>query len=216
MTPGGGPWPGAAGARLPRAWHAVGADRVRVARLTAATRRRAAATAKLARLEAALMAADRPLSTRRLAEAASLIDAKEAAALLEALNARNDAAGTAFRAERVARGWRLLTRRHLAPWMDRLHARPTVHSLSAPLLETLTVVAYRQPCTRADVDAVRGVQSADLLKQLLIDKKLIRTAGEEQTLGRPFLYETTPKFLETFGLKSLAELPEIDGLPRPA
>ena len=161
------------------------------------------------------MAADRPLSTRRLAEAASLIDAKEAASLLEALNIRNDAACTAFRVERVARGWRLLTRRHLAPWMDRLHARPTVHSLSAPLLETLTVVAYRQPCTRADVDAVRGVQSADLLKQLLIDKKLIRTAGEEQTLGRPFLYETTPKFLETFGLKNLSELPEIEGLPRP-
>ncbi|WP_171189452.1 SMC-Scp complex subunit ScpB [Alienimonas chondri] len=175
-----------------------------------------AATAKLARLEAALMAADRPLSTRRLAEAASLIDTKEATALIEALNARNDAAGTAFRVERVARGWRLLTRRHLAPWLDRLHARPTVHSLSAPLLETLTVVAYRQPCTRADVDAVRGVQSADLLKQLLIDKKLIRTAGEEQTLGRPFLYETTPKFLETFGLRNLAELPEVEGLPRPA
>ena len=203
-------------ARRPAAWNPRPPARDRVARF--APPRSAgppAATAKLARVEAALISADRPLSTRRLAEAASLIDAKEATALLELLNARYDAAGTAFRAERVARGWRLLTRRHLAPWLDRLHARPATHALSAPLLETLTVVAYRQPCTRADVDAVRGVQSADLLKQLLIDKKLIRTAGEEQTLGRPFLYETTPKFLETFGLKSLGELPEIDGLPRP-
>ena len=210
------PAPPAARAR-PVPWRAAVPDRVRVNRFAPPPGAGAtAATAKLARLEAALFAADRPLSTRRLAEAASLIDVKEAAALLEALNARYDAAGTAFRAERVARGWRLLTRRRLAPWLERLHARPAVHSLSAPLLETLTVVAYRQPCTRADVDAVRGVQSADLLKQLLIDKKLIRTAGEEQTLGRPFLYETTPKFLETFGLKSLSELPQIDGLPRPS
>lgn len=199
----------------PAAWRPGPPDGVRVRRLTRPGRGVSSATAKLARLEAALMAADRPLSARRLADAAALVDTKEAARLLDALNARYDAAGTAFRAERVARGWRLLTRRHLAPWMDRLHARPAVHSLSTPLLETLTVVAYRQPCTRADVDAVRGVQSADLLKQLLIDKKLIRTAGEEQTLGRPFLYETTPKFLETFGLKHLSELPEVDGLPRP-
>ena len=77
------------------------------------------------------------------------------------------------------------------------------------------MVAYRQPCTRADVDAVRGVQSADLLKQLL-DRQLIRIAGEDPSLGRPFLYGTTPAFLETFGLKSLGELPEIEGLPRPS
>ena len=174
----------------------------------------AAVAAKLARLEAALIAADKALSPRKLAEIAALVDHREATALLNELNARYDAAGTAFRAERVARGFRLLTRRNLAPWMDRLHARPPRHALSGPALETLTVVAYRQPCTRADVDAVRGVQSTDLLKQLL-DKSLIRIAGEDPSLGRPFLYGTTAKFLETFGLKSLLDLPEIEGLPRP-
>ena len=174
----------------------------------------AVTAAKLARLEAALIASDKALSARKLAEVAALVDKKEAERLLGDLNARYDAAGTAFRAERVARGYRLLTRRHLAPWLDRLHARPPQHSLSGPALETLTVVAYRQPCTRADVDAVRGVQSTDLLKQLL-DKSLIRIAGEDQSLGRPFLYGTTAGFLETFGLKSLLDLPEIEGLPRP-
>ena len=171
--------------------------------------------AKLARLEAALFVADGPVSVRELVRAAALVDGKEARALLETLNERLDADGTAFRVEPVARGYRLLTRRHLAPWLDRLHKRPPRHALTAPLLETLTIVAYRQPCTRAAVDAVRGVASADLLKQLL-DRKLIHIAGEEQTLGRPFLYGTRGEFLEAFGLRSLAELPEIEGLPRPA
>ena len=190
-------------------------ERVRVARLAAPPGRAAALAAKLARLEAALISSDKALSARKLAEVARLVDRKEAERLIADLNAGYDAAGTAFRCERVARGYRLLTRRRLAPWLERLHARPPRHSLSSPVLETLTVVAYRQPCTRADVDAVRGVQSADLLKQLL-DKQLVRIAGEDPSLGRPFLYGTTAAFLETFGLKSLSELPEIEGLPRPS
>ena len=190
-------------------------DRLRVARFAPPAGRSAASAAKLARLEAALFSSDKPLSARKLAEVASLVDRKEAERLIAELNTGYDASGTAFRCERVARGYRLLTRRRLAPWLERLHARPPRHSLSSPVLETLTVVAYRQPCTRADVDAVRGVSSADLLKQLL-DKQLIRIAGEDPSLGRPFLYGTTAAFLETFGLKSLGELPEIEGLPRPS
>ena len=211
-------------AARPRAWGprpspllprpATAAEGVRVANLTIPAAAAAANAAKLARLEAALVAADRALSARKLAEVARLVDRREAERLLSELNAGYDAAGMAFRCERVARGYRLLTRRRLAPWLERLHARPPRHDLSAPVLETLTVVAYRQPCTRADVDAVRGVSSADLLKQLL-DKQLIRIAGEDPSLGRPFLYGTTGKFLETFGLKSLAGLPEVEGLPRP-
>ena len=189
-------------------------DRVRVRKFAAPPGRTAAAAAKLGRLEAALFSSDKALSARKLAEVAQLVDRRETERLIADLNAGYDAAGTAFRCERVARGYRLLTRRRLAPWLDRLHAPPPRHSLSSPVLETLTVVAYRQPCTRADVDAVRGVASADLLKQLL-DKQLIRIAGEDPSLGRPFLYGTTAGFLETFGLKSLTDLPEIDGLPRP-
>ena len=167
--------------------------------------------AKLSRVEAALFVADGPVSYRDLIRAASLVDVAEAKALLRGLNDRYDRDGTAFRVEPVARGWRLLTRPHLAPWLARLHRRPGRHALSGPLLEALTVVAYNQPCTRATVDGIRGVASADLLKQLL-DRKLIHIAGEEQTLGRPFLYETRAEFLEAFGLRSLGELPKVEGL----
>ena len=193
--------PAPSGEAIRRAWRRSrgGPDPATAARLT-----------KLARLEAALFCADRPLSPKALADAARLADGAEVKDLLGDLDARHAAANTAFRVERVARGYRLATRRRYADWLDRLHGRPARGRLSPPVLETLTVVAYRQPCTRADVDGVRGVQSADLLKQLL-DRGLVRIAGEEQSLGRPFLYATTPKFLELFGLRSLKELPELDG-----
>jgi segregation and condensation protein B len=83
--------------------------------------------------------------------------------------------------------------------------------LSPPALETLTVVAYRQPITRAEIEAVRGVQCAEMLKHLL-ERGLVRIAGEDNSLGRPYLYETTRQFLEVFGLGSLDELPLADRL----
>ena len=81
------------------------------------------------------------------------------------------------------------------------------------MLETLAIVAYRQPLTRADLEAVRGVQSAEMLKQLM-ERELVRIAGEDDSLGRPFLYETTRKFLELYGLQTLDDLPMSDRLRR--
>ena len=170
-------------------------------------------TAKLARLEAALLVADGPVSTRRLAQLATLADAGEAGDLIESLNAVYDAEGTAFRVERVANGFRLLTRPEYAPWLDKLHPRQTEWKLSPPAMETLTIIAYRQPVTRADVESVRGVQSAEIIKHLM-DRDLVRIAGEEDSLGRPYLYETTSKFLETYGLRTLDELPMAERLRR--
>lgn len=170
-----------------------------------------ARSAKMARLEAALFVADGPLSLKRLSTLAALADIAEARALLDALNAAYDAAGTAFRAERVATGYQLLTRPEFAPWLGRLHQRESDWRLSPPALETLTIIAYRQPITRADVETIRGVQCAEILKQLM-DRGLVRIGGEDDSLGRPYLYETTRKFLETYGLRSLDELPMSDRL----
>jgi segregation and condensation protein B len=86
--------------------------------------------------------------------------------------------------------------------------------LSPPAMETLTVIAYRQPITRADIEAVRGVQCTEMLKQLM-DRGLVRIGGEDNSLGRPYLYETTRKFLEVFGLRSLNDLPRADSLRSP-
>ena len=161
---------------------------------------------KEARLEAVLFVAEGALSARKLAQFATLADHKEARAIVNSLNEAYARTNSSFRIECVAGGYRLLTRPEFAPWLDKLHDRKTEVQLSAPALETLTIVAYRQPVTRADIEAVRGVQSTEILK-LLMEKGLVRITGEDDSLGRPYLYGTTNLFLESFGLSSLKDLP---------
>jgi len=161
---------------------------------------------KLARLEAVLFVAEGALTSRKLAQFATLADAKEAQQLVEQLNESYARSGTSFRVECVAGGYRLLTQPQFAIWLDKLHDREAEVQLSPPAMETLTIVAYRQPVTRADIEAVRGVQSSEILK-LLMEKGLVRITGEEDSLGRPYLYGTTNMFLEAFGLGSLKDLP---------
>ena len=163
-------------------------------------------TPKMARLEALLLVADVPLSPRRLAQLATLADATEARTLINRLNAAFEQASTPFRVERVAAGYRLFTLPQFAFWLGKLHHREAELKLSPPSMETLTIVAYRQPVTRADIEAIRGVQCAEMIKQLM-ERGLVRIGGEDDSLGRPFLYETTRRFLETFGLRDLEELP---------
>jgi segregation and condensation protein B len=169
---------------------------------------------KLARLEAALMLADEPLTARRLAEVAALADAAEARKFVEKLRELYDADGTAFQVEELAGGYQLLTRPAFHPWLLRL--RRTGHDLrlTPAALETLAVIAYKQPITRAEVDAVRGVQCGEIVR-LLMEKGLVRHAGRHDSLGRPQLYGTTKKFLQAFGLNALKDLPEVESLKRP-
>jgi segregation and condensation protein B len=161
---------------------------------------------RLAWVEAALFAADEPLTARRLATAAGLADGVEARRLVRKLQALYDQDGTAFQIEELAGGFQLLTRPEYHPWLVRL--RRTGHDLrlSPPARETLAIIAYRQPIMRADIEAIRGVQCSEVLR-LLMEKGLIRIAGRHDSLGRPVLYGTTKKFLQVFGLKSLRDLP---------
>ena len=168
---------------------------------------------RLARVEAALFVAEGPLSARKLVQLATLADTREANQLLEQLNAMYDAEGSACRVERVATGFRLYTRPEYAWWLDQLHHRQGALKLSPPAMETLTIVAFRQPVIRADIEKVRGVQCTEMLK-VLMDRGLVRIAGEDTSLGRPYLYETTRLFLELFGLRSLDDLPLADELRR--
>ena len=161
---------------------------------------------KLARLEAAFFVADGPLSTRKLSQFALLADAAEVKLLIEELNQAYEQDESAFQIERVASGYQLLTRPRFAHWLDQLHQRTAELRLSSPALETLTIVAYRQPITRADIEAVRGVQCSEILKQLM-ERGLVKIGGEDDSLGRPYLYITTRMFLELFGLRTLDDLP---------
>ena len=170
-----------------------------------------ARSGKEARLEAVLLVAGGALSTRRLAQLAMLADATEAHMLIDQLNSAYERSRSAFSVERVASGYQLLSRPQFAFWLDTLHNRPATLKLSTPMMETLTIVAYQQPIVRADIESIRGVQCSEILKQLM-EQSLVKVGGEDDSLGRPYLYITTRPFLETFGLRDLSDLPLRDTL----
>jgi segregation and condensation protein B len=161
---------------------------------------------RLAELEAILFLASQPMSSRKLAQLAGLADGTKARTLVRTLNRMYDGQGCAFRIEEVAGGFQLMSRAKFAPWLRRLHTAWVEVRLSAPAMETLAVVAYRQPILRAEIEAIRGVQSGEVLRQL-IERDLVRIVGRSEELGRPYLYGTSKRFLQIFGLKHIEELP---------
>jgi len=163
----------------------------------------------MAQLEAALFLAKEPMSSRRLAQLAGLPEGTKTRQLIRNLNRRYDQDQSAFCIIEVAGGFQLRTRPEFAPWLVRMQEVPMTVRLSNPAMETLTVIAYRQPIPRAEVENIRGVQCGDLIRQLL-DQELAKIVGRSEALGRPFLYGTTPKFLRIFGLGSLNDLPPLD------
>lgn len=170
-------------------------------------------TERAARVEAVLLVADGAISAGKIAQFAMLADAKEAREIVDQLNVAYDNSESSFRIERVATGFQMLTRPEFAMWLDKVHNRQSALKLSPSAMETLTIVAYRQPITRADIEAIRGVQSSEMLKQLM-ERGIVRIGGEDDSLGRPYLYVTTRLFLESYGLRSLDELPKADELRR--
>ncbi|MDO4570564.1 MAG: SMC-Scp complex subunit ScpB [Planctomycetia bacterium] len=173
-------------------------------------------TPQMLRVEAILFLSREPLNARRLAQLAG-IPSEETLPIIAQLNRLYDSERRAFRILEFAGGYHLRTRPQFTPWLRRLCREQGVEGvespeirLSPPAMETLSIVAYRQPIIRAEIEAIRGVQCGELLR-LLLSKDLIRISGRSTELGRPRLYKTTKKFLEVFGLKSLAQLPKIDG-----
>lgn len=174
---------------------------------------------EVARLEAALFLAREPLSTRRLAKLARLTDGTRARTLVRELAALQDAAGSAFRVEAIAGGYQLLTRAAFGPWVRRILTTPPENRLSGAAMETLAIVAYRQPVTRAEIEAIRGVGSEEMLRQLM-DRDFVGIGGRIEELGRPNVYVTTPRFLRAFGLARIEDLPAVSlppagSAPRP-
>jgi segregation and condensation protein B len=132
---------------------------------------------------------------------------------LAELAASYEAAGRAFTLAERATGWRIFTRAEYGPWVRGLFPERRPHRLSQPALETLAIIAYRQPITKAAVEAVRGV-SIDGPIQKLLDQNIIRIAGRADLPGRPLLYETTSTFFEHFGIRSVDDLPNASELRR--
>ena len=179
-------------------------------------------------LEALIFASPKPLSTEELVAAlrgagessetdmAQALAASTEAEVLEALSSLDAAleqGGRSFRLLEQASGWGFVTRPEYAPWVRQLYPEAKPARLSGPALETLAIIAYRQPVTRADIEAVRGV-AVDGVMQVLLDRSLVRIAGRADQPGRPLLYSTTDYFLEHFGLKSTGDLPNASELGR--
>jgi segregation and condensation protein B len=161
-------------------------------------------------LEALLFASEAPVEAERIQEVLDLPSAGQAHELVRVLTERLDGQGRALQIIEVGGGYRLVTRPEVAPWLVKLARSRTRSRLSRSSLETLAIIAYRQPASRPDIDAVRGVNSEAVLDNLL-DRRMVKIAGRKDSPGRPFLYETTRDFLVAFGLRDLADLPKVEG-----
>lgn len=164
---------------------------------------------KRQRVEAVLLLSRAPVASRKLAQLAGLADATEARTLVRQINQYYTESGRAFRAEEVAGGYQLMTRPVVAPWLRRLGHVPKTIQLTQPALETIAIVAYRQPVLKADIEAIRGVSCGEILRQLM-ERDLVRISGRSEELGRPYLYSTTKHFLQIFGLRGADALPALD------
>src|SRR6184192_4066242 len=176
-------------------------------------------------IEALLFSAQKPLSIRELTEAIrgaaaedefspnefARVSEAEIGAALEQLKIECIEQQSAFQLNEKADGWQLATDPKYAQWVRQLFPAPKPARLSSPALETLAIIAYRQPITRADVEAVRGV-TIDGVLQTLMERGLVKISGRAEIPGRPLLYETTEFFLDHFGLRNLDELPNVEEL----
>jgi segregation and condensation protein B len=158
-------------------------------------------------VEALVLGAPEPVSAQKIADVVPGLDVEGAGSLLNELGREYEEQGRAFEIWEVAGGYQLRTRPEYASYLRLLHRERPLR-LSRAALETLAVVAYRQPVTRAEVEAVRGVE-VDAVMRNLLERQLVRIAGHREVPGRPMLYATTRRFLEVFGLGALDDLPTL-------
>jgi segregation and condensation protein B len=164
-------------------------------------------------VEAVLFASDEPLREARLADIVGT-SVSQIRKHVKNLNDKYKANGNAFRIEQIAGGLQMLTLSSYNHWLSKLLRVRDAGKLSAAALETLAIIAYKQPIIRADVEAIRGVAVGEIIRNLMY-KGLVKIVGRAEVLGRPMLYGTTKKFLEVFGLNSLKDLPKIEELKKP-
>ena len=183
------------------------------AETNAATNPQSAAPTVESVIEAILFATDEPLTESRLA---SIVEttAKQVRQSIESLNAKYEANNNAFRIEQIAGGYQMLTLNTYNYWLKKMVRARSDTKLSPAALETLAIIAYKQPIIRADIEAVRGVAAGEVIRSLMY-KGLVKIVGRAEILGRPMLYGTTKKFLEVFGLNSLKDLPKAEELKNP-
>ena len=162
-------------------------------------------------VEALLFAADFPVATSRIKALVEGLEREELKEMVEELNREYEEQGRSFWIQEVAGGYQMATRPHFARWVKELYKGRRLARLTQPALETLAIIAYRQPVGRPDIETIRGVNSDSVIATLL-ERNLITVVGKDTSVGRPILYGTTPEFLRYFGLKDLSGLPPLSEL----
>jgi segregation and condensation protein B len=165
-------------------------------------------------VEALLLSTHHPLTAGRLAELMELPGTKSIRQAIKSLNEQYEQTSRSFRIEQVAGGYQILTLPVYGEHLKKLHQKEIDSKLTKAALETLAIIAYKQPILRADLEAIRGVACGETIRSLM-EKHLVKIAGRAEIPGRPILYGTTKRFLELFGLNSLKDLPASESLQEP-
>jgi segregation and condensation protein B len=179
---------------------------------TAAEADEPAVEVDLAIVEALLLSTHHPLTAGRLAELMDLPGTKAVRKSIKSLNEQYEQGNRSFRIEQVAGGYQILTLPRFGEHLKKLHQKEIDSKLTKAALETLAIIAYKQPILRADLEAIRGVACGETIRSLM-EKHLVKIAGRAEIPGRPILYGTTKRFLELFGLNNLKDLPASENLP---
>lgn len=160
-------------------------------------------------IEALLFATDKPLTIEQAKSALDNLESSYIRALIEELKAEYEQANRGIRIIEVAGGFQMTAQPNLSPFLKKLFKARHVERLSKPALETLAIIAYKQPVTKLEIELLRNVDVDGVIKNL-VDKSLVRISGRKKAPGRPYVFSTTRQFLEYFGLKSLEELPKME------
>jgi segregation and condensation protein B len=162
-------------------------------------------------LEALVFASPEPITTKQLFKLLNTEPKEDVEAALRALEARYEARGGGLQLVQVANGYQIVTRPEVADYVRRLFHERTTQKLTVQGLETLAVIAYKQPITAAEITEIRGVNTSGVVGTLL-ERGLVKISGRKQVVGRPFLYSTTREFLDRFGLRDLSDLPKVEDM----
>jgi len=160
-------------------------------------------------IEAMLFVSDKPLFLNEIKSVLEGSEADEIKEVIDELAGEFETQGRPLRIKEIAGGYQIATDPVFAPWLKKLYKTAGSDRLSGPGLESLAIIAYKQPVTKPEIEAIRGVNVDGVLKTL-IEKNLIKIMGRRETVGRPIIYGTTQEFLQYFGLNSLQELPKLE------
>ncbi|BBO17041.1 segregation and condensation complex subunit ScpB [Candidatus Brocadia pituitae] len=165
-------------------------------------------------VESLIFAAGEPIPLRKLTDLIEGVDGAQIQEAIAQLRSDYDVQGRSFQIEEIAGGYQFFTKPEYYEWIAKLRKKSGETKLSQAALETLAIIAYKQPILRANLESIRGVQSGQLIR-LLMEKDLVKVVGRDESLGHPLLYGTTKKFLEYFGLKDIKDLPQVEELEAP-